>query len=187
MNGDMPARQWYTLDDVGTRGAATGAPLGRSVLIEAVSAGAFHDSVALTYSREPGMRAHYHFAGWVERPSRRIANLLERRLAERGRFTSVAQSTTGVRGDLLLRLTLNDAYHDLSVSPGVARVLVTAELIDWRDRRLVGRREFAAQGPVRAEDAAAAVRGFRETVADLLDAIGPWSEALAEQLPPGNR
>ncbi|MCL4746025.1 MAG: membrane integrity-associated transporter subunit PqiC, partial [Burkholderiaceae bacterium] len=97
-----------------TAGAAQGAPgavrpavqLDRVLLVGLVDAPGFYDSTMVAFSRARGTIAHYQFAGWAERPGRRIAMLVERRLTSRARFAAVAQSTAGVRGDLLLNLSL---------------------------------------------------------------------------------
>ena len=177
---DAPARQWYVLEDLGSRGRVDGARIPRVILVEPSGTGGFHDSTALPYSRASGVRAHYQFAGWTERPSRRIANLLERRLLERGRFDGVAQATAGVRGDLLLRMALEDAHHDLAVSPGEAVLVLGLELIDWRRHRQVARREVRVRAPVARDDAAAAAAGFSRAVTLALDQACGWVESQAE-------
>ena len=69
--------------------------------------------------------------------------LSEARLIHSQRFREVASSTSGVRGDLLLSLRLDELYLDASAEPGLVKLIVTAELIDWRSRQLLARRSFA--------------------------------------------
>ena len=178
LGGDGPARQWYRIDDTGAAGPVAQPPIARTLLIEGVASSAFHDGSALVFGR-PGARAHYQFAAWTERPTRRLAQLVERRLAGRGRFAVVAQSTAGVRGDLLLRLTLDDLYHDVSRAPGEACIALTAELVDWRARTLLGRHDFERRVPVAEESAEAAAAATSRAVGALLDALAPWVESLA--------
>ncbi len=131
----------------------------------------------LAYSRQPGTRAHYQFAGWTERPAHRIGLLIERRLATRGRFAAVAQGTAGIRGDVVLNLSLEHLYHDVSVTPGLARVAIAAELVDWRTRALLARRTFEQTTPVASESADAAVDAMNRAFSALLDELVPWVES----------
>ncbi len=188
--GDAAVPTWYRLEDAGTVqpapaskpaavGGASASPLDRVLLIGPVVTAGFYDSTMVAYSRAPGTLAHYQFAGWTERPGRRIGALLERRLSARARFVAVAQSTAGVRGELLLNLSLEHLYHDLATTPASARVAVTAELLDWRARRLIARRTFDQSAPVARAAADAAVPAMNDALRAVLDALCPWVEATA--------
>jgi len=183
--GDTPAPVWYLLEDLGpAAGPAAGAqPIAQNLLVAPVLASSFDDSVMLAYGRAANTRAHYKFAGWTERPARRIGLLIERRLAGRARFASVAQSTAGVRGDLMLNLSLEHLYHDVSSSPGRARVALIAELLHWRERVLLARRSFERTAPVAREAADAAVDATNRAFSALLDDLCPWVEETAARAP----
>ncbi len=187
--GDSPPLIQYLLDDRdsgngGAGGAVNpgGSPrIDQGLLVSPVTASSFDESSMLAYGREPGIRAHYQFAGWTDRPARRIGLLVERRLAARGRFASVAQSTAGVRGDLLLNLSLEHLYHDVSPPPGRARVGLVAELIQWRSRVMLARRSFEQTAPVARGAAEAAVDAISRALTALFDELSAWveTEALA--------
>jgi len=189
---DTQVPVWYLLEDPGAAaapGVVAGTPSGApriplSLLVGPVVASSFDESVMLSYGRAAGTRAHYQFAGWTEPPSRRVGVLVERRLAARARFASVAQSTAGVRGDLLLNLSLEHFYHDVSVSPGQARIGLAAELVDWRKRALLDRRRFERTSPVAREDAPAAVVAIGNAFSGLLDELCPWVEETARRATP---
>ena len=179
---DSPVLIQYVLDD---RGIGTAPPAGlprieRGLLVAPVQASGFDESTMLAYGRDAGSRAHYQFAGWTDRPARRIGWLVERRLAARGRFASVAQSTAGVRGELMLNLTLEHLYHDVSTSPGQARIAVVAELVQWRTRSLIARRSFERSAPAEHETAAAAFDATGRALAALLDDLSAWVETQAQ-------
>lgn len=178
---DRPAPTWYVLDD---REAAPGtAPAGpridKVLLVAPVQASAFDETRMLAFGRTADTRSHYQFAGWTELPARRLGDLVERRLAARGRFAAVGQTTSGLRGDLVLQLSLDHVYHDLSATPGQGRIAVRAELVHWRERRLLARRRFARSEAVGQEAADAAVRGLQRATASLLDELCPWVESVA--------
>ncbi len=54
-----------------------------------------------------------------------------------------------------------------------------AELLQWRERRLLARRRFERSEPVAHEAADAAVRGLQRATASLLDELCPWVESVA--------
>lgn len=180
-----PPTTHYVLSDLGPTPEALPAPVIPSNL--AVASGpddAFYDADSVVYSREPGSRAYYHFAGWTDRPSRRIAALVERRLDGRGHFASVTSVTAGVNADLLLNVTMAELYHDLTVKPEVARVKLIGEIVNWKTRALLARRSFAVAVPVARSDGKAAVDAINRGVTLILDELAPWAEQAAEAKKP---
>lgn len=178
--GNLPPRAYYVLDDLGSTGVTShAARIDRVLLLGEVSVTPFYDTQALVFSRAPGERAYYQFAAWTERPGSTLTRLLTRRLDARGRFRSVAATTAGARGDLVLNVRLEEFYHDASASPGSARVELSAELVDRVQRAIVARHRFARSAPAAADDAAAAVAAFDRAVTGLLDEVSAWVEDAA--------
>lgn len=175
------AVSWYTLEDL--RGAETveQSPVTRplTLLVGPVDANPFYDSTQLAYSRSSQARAYYQFAGWTDRPTKRLARLIERRLVDRAGFEAVAGSTAGIRGDLVLNLTLDELYHDAQASPQQGRIAMHAELIDLRTRTLVARRDFEAARTVRDSDSAGAVAALNEALTAMLGDLALWVELAA--------
>ncbi len=190
--GDQPARTWYELADLRAGSTMDWAPAapgkadagnGLVLLISATPANSFYDTTSIVFSRgEPGSRGYYQYAGWTERPVKRISHFLERRVAERNGFRAVAQASSGIRGDLLLNLRLQEIFVDAARSPGTARLSVTAELVDWRDHTVVARRAFAHAAPIEREEPAAAAAGFNRALTGVLDEIVPWLEDVGARL-----
>ena len=181
---EAPAHVHYQLDDraVAQR-AAGGTRNPRTLLVAGVAASAFDDGTGIAFSRSPGARAHYQFASWSERPAGRIARLLVHRLAASEAFGDVATATAPVRGDWLLELQLEQMFHDDVSPPGVARIEVSAELLDWAARRAIGRRRFVQQEPLAGESAVQAVAAFNRALARLLDEVQAWVLAQAARAP----
>jgi cholesterol transport system auxiliary component len=179
---DVPPREYFVLDDLVKADASRAAvPAGRVLLVSAASASPFYDTQNLVFSRAPGQRAYYQFAGWTERPGRRLNELLMRRLEARGSFKSVAATTAGVRGDLVLNTRLEEFYHDTGASPGSVRIEMSAELVDYAGRTIVAQRRFAQSVPAAGENAQAAVAAFNRATATLLDEMSAWIEGAAAQ------
>lgn len=177
---NVPPYEYYVLDDLASTGSAQrAAPAGRVLLVSPTSTSSFYDTQSLVYSRASGQRAYYQFSGWTERPGRRFAELLMRRLETQGGFTSVAATTAGVKGDLVLNTRLEELYHDASANSASVRVEVSAELVDYGARTVVARRRFTQSAPTAGEAAPAAVAAFNQAVTVLLDEVSAWIEGAA--------
>lgn len=177
---DLPARIWYELTDLHADATVASEARGSSLvlLISPVSESSFYDGTAIAFSRQSGGRAYYQYAAWTERPVKRLAQMLEHRLTARHAFGTVAQATAGVRGDLLLNLRLEEIYLDAAQPPGSARVAVTAELLDWRARKVIARQRFERVATVDSEGPSRAAAGFNSAITGVLDELSAW---LAER------
>ena len=176
-SANLPSQQYYVLDDLAKAGTGQRtAPAGRVLLVHPMAMSPFYDTQSLVYSREAGQRAYYQFAGWTERPGRRLTELLVRRLEARRGFASVAMTTAGVKGDLILNTRLEDFYQDAGARPGSVRVEVTAEIVDQAERAVVARRRFSQSASASGDAAPAAVAAFNQAVTALLDEVSAWVE-----------
>lgn len=179
---EVPPREYHVLVDLGQPAAVTsGAAGGRVLLVSPASASPFYDTQNLVFSRAPGQRAYYQFAGWTERPGHRLSELLTRRLEAGGDFQSVAATTAGVRGDLALNTRLEEFYHDAAAKPGSVRIEVLAELVDIGRLAVVARRRFMQSAPTSGENAQAAVSAFNQATTALLDEMSAWVGGAATQ------
>ena len=175
---NVPPVQYYVLSDSGAAPEARRAAAGGAVLlVHPTTVNAFYDTQRLVYSRAPGERAYYQFAAWTERPGRAIAELLSRRLG-------APLTTSGVRGDLVLRTRLEELYHDAASAPGRVTIVVSAELADASGRRVGDAQRFTRSVPTRAENAGAAIEAANRAVTEVLDDIAGWCDsAAADQRP----
>jgi cholesterol transport system auxiliary component len=178
---DSPAPTYYVLDDAGSAqadapkgaGAPPAGPPSPVLLVLDTTASGFYDSDQLVFSRTPGTRGQYQFARWTERPGKRLADLLRARLDRQGNWR-VAGAGGYVRGDLMLDTELVEFYHDASTTPGSLRMVLRAELVDLRQRSLVGRQTFEQSVPLASYDAAGAAQAANQAVARMLDALTAW-------------
>lgn len=177
-NADAPGVTYFVLADARPPASATASATGAPRLaIQASGADPLADSVSMVFSRRPGEQALYQFAAWSERPSRSLALLAQDRLLAGGRFASVTQIGQPVASDWLLTLRLEQMLHDVGQTPGLARVAVRAELVDRRERAVIGQRQFAASAPVAEPAAAPAAAAFGVATAEVLDQLTPWVES----------
>ena len=84
-----------------------------------------------------------------------------------------------VRGELVLSTHLAELYHDAGSQPGVARIVISAELTDPLKRAVLARKTFNASAPAASFDAPGAVQGFNQALAALLDELSAWVDAEA--------
>ena len=182
---NVPAQQYYVLSDL-AKPVATQRPAqapGRALLVNPAVTSPFYDTQSLVYSRAAGQRSYYQFAGWTERPGRRFSELLVRRLEARGAFSTVASTTAGIKGDVVLNTRLEELYQDTSAGPGRVVVEVTAEIVDYADRSMVGRRRFTQSVATSGDNATAAVTAFNQALTALLDEVSAWVETTAATRP----
>ena len=164
--GPREADRYFVLEAAGVAGAA--ARSGASVYVAPTSASGFYDTQDIAYSRAPGERAYYQFNRWTERPQRSIHGQLASRL-----------QGAAAPGGLRLNTHLEEIYHDATQQPGMARITITAELVDPATRRVLARRTFTRSSPAASYDAPGAVRGFNQSLAALLGDIANWVEVEA--------
>ena len=101
------------------------------------------------------------------------------RLDSRGSFRSVAATTAGVKGDLVLTTRLEELCHDAGASPGKVRIEMSAVLVDRAQRAIVAQHSFAQSAPTGGDTAPAAVAAFDRAVTALLDEESAWVEDIA--------
>ncbi len=90
------------------------------------------------------------------------------------------QSTSGVRGALLLTLRLDELYLDDAAQPAQAHVAFSVDLLDWAQRSLIARRQFSRSQAASTRNAAGFAQAAAQAIGVLLDEVQAW---LAD-LPP---
>ena len=185
ITNSSPKIDYFVLQDLALPApSTTPAPArsSRGLLIASSTSQALFDSERMVFTKDGISRSYYQFANWSERPPQSLATLAETRLSRVGSFRAVTQSTSGVKADLLLTLRLNELTHDDSVSPGVMRLEVTADLVDWRTRELVARRVFVGAAAVASRDSIGGAQAANRAITTMLDDLSPWVESNAARL-----
>ncbi|MHB1145719.1 MAG: ABC-type transport auxiliary lipoprotein family protein [Thiobacillus sp.] len=175
---DTPAVVYYVLNDPAPPAVATPVRAGASTLLVLDTAtGSFYDSDQLIFSRSTGTRGQYQLARWTERPGKRFADLMRVRLDRQGAW-HVSAAGGYVRGDMLLDTELVEFYHDAVNQPGQVRLVLRAELVDLKQRKLLGRRVFEHQVALATYDAAGAAQASSQAVSRTLDDLTVWLATL---------
>ena len=175
---DGPGVVYYVLDDTAPAGDAAplraDAPL---LLVLDTATGSFYDTEQLVFSRSAGTRGQYQYARWTERPGKRFADLMRARLDRQG-IWNVSAAGGYVRGDVLLDTELIEFYHDATRQPGHMRLVLRAELVDLKQRTVLGRRVFEQQVALASYDAAGAAQASNQAARRTLDELVDWLATL---------
>lgn len=178
---DTPAVVYYVLNDAAPAlAAASAGPVHASaptLLVLDTTTGSFYDTEQLIFSRSDDTRAQYQFARWTERPGKRFTDLMRTRLERQGAW-HVSAAGSYVRGDVLLDTELVEFYHDAASEPGQVRLVLRAELVDLKQRKLLGRRVFEQQAALTRYDAAGAAHASSQAVGRTLDDLTAWLASL---------
>ena len=178
--GSAPRRDFHVLRDAGAPGGAVPGPAIDKVLLVATDAvPGLYDSERMVFSADGRSRSYFQLGDWSERPAQVLARQAEARLVQAQRFRAVASSTSGVRGELLLTLRLDELYLDASLDPGQVRLDVSAELIDWRERKLLARRSFRQSVAAGSRDAPGLALAGSQAMGALLGELVDWTVASA--------
>jgi ABC-type uncharacterized transport system auxiliary subunit len=181
IGAESPPQTYLALRDPGAAPTRRAAPLLPALVIQALPADAMADTAGIAYARKPHEYAYYQLASWTDRPVRQLPRLLQRRLEARGTAADIGQNGDPLRSDLLLTLSVNVLYHDVSVRPGQGRVALTAELHDRRNRQRIARRRFEATAPAAREDSSAGAEAMSVATGRVFDELVPWLEGELER------
>ena len=176
-SSDTPATVYYVLSDLTSLPATPPSALLPVLRVLDTTTGNFYDTEQLVFSRSANTRGLYQFARWTERPSKRFAELMRTRLDQQGVW-NVSAGGSHVRSDRLLDTELIEFYHDAVSNPGQVRLVLRADLVDIKQRKLLGHRVFEQQVPLASYDAAGAAQASSLAVSRVLDDLTAWLATL---------
>ena len=182
-SGGPQSPSYYVINDLRPGVSPSATSSGLVLMLGSASAAALYDSDRMVFTRDGQAFGYYQFAHWSERPGKRLTALAEQRLAGSGRFAGVVQSVAGVRGDWLLQLRLDELTHDDRAAQSRVNLRISAELIDWRSRALLGRRSFDQAVDVASRDARGAAQAASEASTRVLDALDAWIGSMVSAAP----
>jgi ABC-type uncharacterized transport system auxiliary subunit len=182
-----PRIDYHALRDLGVPGnttpAGTTARIDKVLLLSSSAAPTFYDTDRMVFSVDGKTRSYFQYGFWTESAPRTLLALAEKRLARAGAYRTVALSTSGVRGDLLLTLRLDELYLDNAANPAQARLSFTADLVDWRQRSLLARRSFSRSQAVATPNASGLALAASQAATALLDELVAWAGTSGAGLP----
>ena len=177
-----PSRETYVLRDLPASKITVQTSLPHTLLVESTRSNSFDNNQALVFSHAPNTRGHYQYAHWGALPSVSFGELLYNRLANANLYATVVNADSDASADRHLATELLSFYHDASSNPGQVRVVLRAELFDTIHHRLIARRVFEEDVPLRSFDAAGAAAAFNVATGAILNDLTTWL-ATAEAQP----
>lgn len=172
-----PAR--FTLDDGSLAPPGPTAPAGAPVLVVSQPRAAPGcDDRHMVYLRRPGQLQVYAYHEWLDTPAQMLAPLMVRALQSTGAYAAVLLAPSTGAGALRLETELIRLQQDFSVSPSHVRLTLRAVLIDSRNRKVLGWREFDHQVPAPSDNGEGGVMAAREATRLMLTGLGTFCAAL---------
>jgi ABC-type uncharacterized transport system auxiliary subunit len=177
--GSSPRTDFHLLRDpeAGKPAAGPAARGGPVLMLAAGATPTLYETDRMVFSADGHSRSYFQFGYWSERPAQSILKLAQARLAEAQRFREVVLSSSGVRGELLLTLRLDELYLDATLDPGQVHLVLSAEMVDWHHRKLLARRVFrqSSAAPVNAHGGVA--QAASQALGALLGELVDWAAA----------
>jgi ABC-type uncharacterized transport system auxiliary subunit len=170
------AHRYYTLEPAPLPAAVAQRQVARAgvLFVAPVAAAPFYDGREIAFSAVEGTRGRYQFSSWIESPAASLSTAIASGLTRAQLFRSVASPGPAGTGQWLLSVRLDEIYHDARQAPGVARLAMTVELVDLKDRTVVGRRTISVAVAAPSHDAAGAVVGLRQALGTAIDELVEW-------------
>jgi cholesterol transport system auxiliary component len=145
----------------------------RDVVVEVAAPRAWPsaETTRIAYVRQPFEVEYFAASRWADTPPRMLAPLLARALEERGGFRAAIRAPSAVPADFRLDTEIIRLQQDFGVRPSRVDIMVRAQLIDIRGRRIVAGRAFAAMETADSETAAAGVVAANTALQRVLEQI----------------
>ena len=153
-----------------------------TILVRDTRAVPFINGRKIVFARSDISRGYYQFASWAVPPPRAFTDILVEKLEEATIFQSVARQSSAVSFEYQLNTEIAEFYHGITNAPGEVVISVNVELVDFEQRRIIGKKVFERSEPAESFDVQGAVIGFERATNVLVDELIFWiSEILAQQ------
>jgi cholesterol transport system auxiliary component len=132
------------------------------------------ESSRMAYVQVPHELNYFATSQWVESPARMLAPLLVQRLERSGMWSSIISMPTSIRGDYRLDLTNVLLVQNFVREPSRMRLALRSQLVNIKDRQVIGTRNFESVEEALSEDAYGGVLAAQQVVSRLLDDLMNW-------------
>jgi cholesterol transport system auxiliary component len=132
------------------------------------------DTPRMAYVKQPHELEYFVKSRWVDAPARMLAPLLARTLEQSGAFGAVMRAPGAVAGTVRLDTELVRLQQEFVESQSRVRVTLRVQLVDVRERRVIGAREFEEIEEVAADNAYAGVVAMNRALERVLPRIAEF-------------
>jgi cholesterol transport system auxiliary component len=126
------------------------------------------DTAQMAFMRRPREIEYFSRNAWADAPSRMLAPVVARALAQDGRFAAVVPLPAQLAADLRLDTEIVRLLQDFGASPSRVELTMRAQLIDVQGRRVVAAREMTELEPAGTDDAAGGAAAADRALARML-------------------
>lgn len=147
-------------------------PAGRTLVIAPLTAAPGYASPAMAYRTTAHELRYFAHERWVERPARLIEQALIDGLSGGG--ATLVGAGSGARPDLRLVTDLVQLEQDFTVRPSRVRLVLRVQLVDVRDRRLLGGDTLRLEQAAASDDAAGGVAAANALLDQAVRQVGAF-------------
>lgn len=173
---------YYTLDLPAPPDAARN-PYPVTLLVARVTAPMVLRDDRIVYRSGANELGTYEYHRWAEPPATLLETGLLRLLRSSGRYQSVSEMSSRVRGQYLIRGRLYD-FEEVDASAIAARVALEAELIDQKSGKVVWSHFYSQDEPVSGDDVASVVAALNKNLMRGLDEVAAGLDGYFSKTPP---
>lgn len=132
------------------------------------------ESSRMAYVQVPHELNYFATSQWVESPARMLAPLLVQRLERSGIWSSVIPMPTSIRGDYRLDLINVVLVQNFLQQPSRMRLALRSQLVNIKDRHVIGTRNFESEEEALSDDAYGGVLAAQQVMSRLLNDLMEW-------------
>lgn len=136
------------------------------------------DTARMAYLRRPHEVSYYAFNQWADTPARMLMGLLAQAMERTDLWRAVVQMPSSVRADYRLdsdNLLLEQRFFS---TPSQVRLALRVQLIDLKQQRIIGTRDFEIFEEAPSDDAYGGVIAANRATAKLLEQLAAWVSAM---------
>ncbi len=139
------------------------------------------ESSRMAYVQVPHELNYFATSQWVESPARMLTPLLVQRLEHSRMWSSVIPMPTSIRGDYRLDLTNVVLVQNFLQQPSRVRLALRSQLVNIKDRHVMGTRNFESEEGALSEDAYGGVLAAQQAVSRLLNDLMEWLSGCLQE------
>jgi cholesterol transport system auxiliary component len=152
-------------------------PAGRTLQVAPPTAAPGYGSPAMAYRTRAHELRYFAHQRWVDRPARLVEQALLDGLAAGG--ASLVAPGSGARPDYRLLSDLVQFEQDFTTTPSRVRLVLRVQLVDVRERRLLGSETLRLEQAAASEDAPGGVAAANALLAQAIGQVAAFCRRAA--------
>ena len=133
------------------------------------------DTARMAYLRRSHEVSYYAFNQWADTPARMLMGLLAQAMERTDLWRAVVQMPSPVRADYRLDSDSLALEQQFFSTPSRVRLALRIQLIDLKQQRIIGTRDFEVFEEAPSDDAYGGVIAANRATAKLLEQVATWA------------